>query len=142
MIGDDVYLLIHPDVIIDVRLLVDSARGHRKQSESHNHLLTNRWLLGHPIANPIDELLQSVFGLLFAGALEEVALEADAKIAVQDGMDEGRTDDFLVQRVAASPNVGVDHLASIAAVRANFSEGLFVDRMQGSIVVEPPFAFR
>ena len=89
MIGHDVHLLVHPDVVVDVGLLVDSAGRHREQAEGDHHLLLDAGLLGFPVGDAVDERLQRVLRLLLAGDFEEVAFEGDAIVAVDQAC--GRT---------------------------------------------------
>ena len=67
MIGHEIHLLVHPDVVIDIRLFVDASGRHGEQAERNHHLLFDAGFLGFPIGDAIDKGLQRFFGTLLAG---------------------------------------------------------------------------
>src|SRR4030095_11281708 len=100
MIGRKIHLLVHPDVVIDIWLFVDTSRRHGKQSKRDHHLLFDSGFLGFPVSNTINKSLQRILGTLLARHLMKITFEGDTVAAVHNRSYEIRADDLLVQLFA------------------------------------------
>ena len=137
----EIHLLVHPDVVINIRLFVNASGRHGEQAKSNDHLFLHPRFLRFPICDAINKFLQGVLRTLLARHFMQVPFQGHTIPAVHNRSDEICADYFLVQLFAAAPHIGIQNLILVPFIRADSFDGLAVHFVLLSFLLDSSATF-